>query len=236
MLRKLGSQQWIRHIAGRLLGAYMTLVWKTSRVTVAPEGAYDRIEAELPFILVFWHGQQFLMSYVVRHHWRPIGLFSRHGDAEINAIAVESHGFRTIRGSGDHGHNFLRKGAVTATLQMLDSLKEGCSLTLTADVPKIARVASKGIVTLARHSERPILPVAVSSSRRLLANSWDRASIYLPFGRLVVVFGEPIRVARRADDATIEKARALLEASLNEISAKAEALAGHQPQETRDGA
>jgi hypothetical protein len=209
----------------------MTLVWKTSRVTVVPADAYDKIESEIPVILVFWHGQQFLMSYVVKPHWRGVGLFSRHGDAEINAFAVEAHGYRTIRGSGDHGREFLRKGALSATLQMIDALNDGCTLALTADVPKVARVASKGIVTLARHSGRPILPVSVLSTRRIVANSWDRANFLLPFGHVFLVFGDYIRVDRHADRATIESARALLERQLNDLSARTEALVGPQPQQ-----
>jgi hypothetical protein len=157
-------------------------------------------------------------------HWRGIGLFSRHGDAEINAFAVEGHGRRTIRGSGDHGAQFVRKGALSATRQMLNALKDGWGLALTADVPKVARVAGKGIIALARISGRPIVPIAISSTRRIVANSWDRAHILIPFGHLYVVFGDPIRVDRNADDTAIESARASVENQLNQISAMAEAM------------
>ena len=68
---------------------------------------------------------------------------------------------------------------------------------MTADVPKIARVCGEGIVTLARLSGRPIVPVAVVTSRRIDFESWDRASLGLPFGRGAMVLGEPIRVAAR---------------------------------------
>jgi lysophospholipid acyltransferase (LPLAT)-like uncharacterized protein len=107
-------------------------------------------------------------------------------------------------------------------------------IALTADVPKVARVASEGIVTLARHSGRPILPVAVTSTRRIVANSWDRANFLLPFGHVYIVFGDFIRVARRADAATIEAARALLERQLNDASADVEALVGLAPPKAAD--
>jgi len=234
MWRRLRDAAWFRRAAGRALAAYMTLVWKTSRVTIIPGDTYDKIELEIPVIVTFWHGQQFLMSYVVKQHWRVFGLFSRHPDAEINAYAVEVHGHRTIRGSGDHGTEFLRKGALTATLQMIEALKDGCTLALTADVPKVARVASRGIIALARHSGRAILPVAVSSTRRIVANSWDRASLLLPFGHVFIVFGDFIRVGERADRATIEASRALVERQLNDITGKAEALVAPAPQKAAD--
>ena len=234
MWRRLRNSPWFRRAAGRVLAAYVTLVWNTSRVTIVPADAYRRIEPELPFILTFWHGQQFLMSCIVKPHWRGIGLFSRHLDAEINAYAVEAHGHGTIRGSGDHGTEFLRKGALTAMLQMIEALKQGSMLALTADVPKVARVAGRGIVALARYSGRAILPVAVSSTRRIVANSWDRTNLLLPFGHVYIVFGDLIRVDGQADRAAIEACRARVERQLNDVTAKAEALVTPAPQKAAD--
>jgi len=87
---------------------------------------------------------------------------------------------------------------------------------LTADVPKVARVAGLGIVTLAKHSGCPIIPVAMATSRHYRLSNWDRSCINLPFGRMSAVRGEPIFVARDADDAVLEVARRAVEASLNE--------------------
>ncbi len=99
-------------------------------------------------------------------------------------------------------------------------------MVLTADIPKRARVAGIGIVTLARASGRPIHPVAVVTSRRIDFKSWDRASIGLPFGRGAIVVGEPILVARDADEATCEAARQALEAGLDAAHERAYALIG----------
>ena len=64
------------------------------------------------------------------------------------------------------------------------------------------------------------------TSRRIDFKSWDRASIGLPFGRGAIVVGEEIRVARDADEATIEAARQALEADLDAVHARAYALIG----------
>ena len=56
-------------------------------------------------------------------------------------------------------------------------------------------------------SGRPIYPVAIATSRRIVLDNWDRTTINLPFGRGALVAGEPIRVPRDADDATLEAAR-----------------------------
>ena len=94
------------------------------------------------------------------------------------------------------------RAASAPIAQMLDALAEGYNVALTADVPKVARVAGPGIVRLARDSGRPIYPVALASSRRVEFDNWDRSTMNLPFSRIVGVVGEPIRVARdrrRAD-------------------------------------
>jgi lysophospholipid acyltransferase (LPLAT)-like uncharacterized protein len=108
---------------------------------------------------------------------------------------------------------------------MMRLLKRGENVAMTADVPKVARVAGMGIVTLAKHSGRPIVPLGMGTSRRVRLANWDRTCINLPFGRMVMVRGEPIRVARDADDAALEAARRAVEASLIEVDARAYAIA-----------
>jgi lysophospholipid acyltransferase (LPLAT)-like uncharacterized protein len=83
-------------------------------------------------------------------------------------------------------------------------------------------------VRLARDSGRPIYPVALASSRRHEIDNWDRSVVSLPFGTLVGVVGEPIRVPQTTDDQALENARLAVEASLNAATARAYAIAdGH---------
>src|SRR5205823_3973863 len=173
---------------------YLRLVWKTSRLVLDPPDIYERIANTLPVIVAMWHGQHFMIPFIKRPEHRAKVLISRHRDGEINAIAAERLGVGAIRGSGDHGSNYARKGGVTAFKLMLAALEQGYTLALTADVPKVARVAGLGMVMLAAMSGRPILPVAVATSRRIEFNNWDRTVLNLPFGRGSVVAGDLIRV------------------------------------------
>jgi lysophospholipid acyltransferase (LPLAT)-like uncharacterized protein len=104
---------------------------------------------------------------------------------------------------------------------MLRALEEGYNMALTADVPKVARVAGLGIVKLAEASGRPIYPVAIATSRRKVLDNWDQTTINLPFGTCAAVIGEPVHVARDADAAALEAARQTIEASLNAATARA---------------
>jgi lysophospholipid acyltransferase (LPLAT)-like uncharacterized protein len=216
--------------AGAAAASYLRLVTITSRKIYEPVDVYDRIAPDLPAIIALWHGEHFI-SWFFRRPERPGHntkvLISRHRDGEINAQAVERLGIVPIRGSGAHDGGFHRKGGVPAFKEMMTALNEGWNVVLTADVPKVARVAGLGIVKLAQHSGRPIYPLSLNTSLRRQLDNWDRTIINLPFGRLAVVTGEPIRVARDADDAALEAARQQVENELNRISARAQALADH---------
>ena len=67
-------------------------------------------------------------------------------DARSPAIAAERLGIGTIRGSGDHGSAFHRKGGVGAFREMLQALEDDWNVATTADVPKRARVVGLGII------------------------------------------------------------------------------------------
>lgn len=211
---------------GRTLAGYLRLVWNTSSLTIEPADLYDRVDREIPFILTFWHGQHFLMPFVMKPHHRGKVMISRHADADINAVTAEAFGVGTIRGSGAHGRDFLRKGGISATKLAIDTLKSGVNLAMTADVPKISRVAGLGVVTVAKYSGRPIYPIAIATRNRMLANSWDRASIHLPFGPAAMVVGEGVLVAPDADDAALDTARKVVQERLNQVTARAEELVG----------
>jgi lysophospholipid acyltransferase (LPLAT)-like uncharacterized protein len=227
MWRTLRRSELVRRSIGYTLAGYLRSVARSVHFEVEPANIYEIAEAEMPIILTFWHGQHFLAPFVMKSHHRAKVLISRHADADINAIAAEALGVGTIRGSGaTNARDFHRKNAVGAMREMIDTLAQGINVALTADVPKISRVAGRGVVALARHSGRPIYPVAIATSRRIVAKSWDRASIDLPFGRGGAVAGEPIWVAPDADDADLEAARRLVQERLDDATVRAERLAG----------
>jgi len=98
----------------------------------------------------------------------------------------------------------------------------------------IRAIRGVGIVTLAQMSGRPIVPVAVVTSRRIDFNSWDRASIGLPFGRGAIVLGEPVHVPRDADAAALEGHRLTVERELDRIHERAYALVGSKDPGAKD--
>jgi lysophospholipid acyltransferase (LPLAT)-like uncharacterized protein len=165
-----------------------------------------------------------------RESHRAKVLISRHRDGEFNAIAAERLGIETIRGSGDHGSAFHRKGGVGAFKEMVRALEDGYNIASTADVPKRSRVVGLGIIMLARESGRPILPFAMVTSRFIRLKNWDRTTINLPFGRGALVGIDSVFVPPDADGETMEKLRLQVETYLNEATRRAYAQVGRPEQ------
>ncbi len=225
--KRLKNKPWVQQAIGILAAEYLRLVWVTSRFTMEPAEPFRLYESQQPVIVAMWHGQHFLLPFL-RRQYRFRVLISRHSDGEINAVAAERLGVGTVRGSGDHGTRFNLKGGVAGFKGMLESLEQGWNMALTADVPKVSRVAGRGIIKLAQESGRPIFPVSLATSRRIVLDNWDRSEINLPFSRGGIVVGNPIRVPRDADTATLQQARATLEKALNTTTERAHAIADRQ--------
>ena len=222
LIRDVLRSSWFQRAVGRLAAGFLRLVWRTNRFTFDPPDVYEIVEPLMPAIFAFWHGQHFLTPFIpTKETHRVKALISRHRDGEFNALAAERLGIGTIRGSGDHGSAFQRKGGVGAFKEMVRALEQGYNVALTADVPKRARVAGLGIIMLARETGRPIMPFAMATSRYWRLRNWDRTTINLPFGRGALVGGEMINVPPDASPELMEELRARLEATLNDATNRA---------------
>ncbi|HEY2754708.1 MAG TPA: lysophospholipid acyltransferase family protein [Pseudolabrys sp.] len=224
-VKRIAASPAFQETVGTLGAWYLKLVWHTSRATLEPPTIYETVKT--PAIIAMWHGQHFLMPFIKKKdaNHRAKVLISRHRDGEINARAAERLGIGTIRGSGAHNGEFHRKGGASAFTEMLSALEEGYNVALTADVPKIARVAGFGVVKLAQHSGKPIYPVAIATSRRVELDNWDRTAVNLPFSHIAMVAGEAIYVPKDADAAALETARHFVESELNRLTKRAYEIA-----------
>lgn len=226
MLKKFGRSPTLLRFVGRMLARYLLLVRKTSSLAIEPVDLYDRIRPDAPLIIAMWHGQHFMMPFARPDGWEVRVMISRSADGEVNAVAAERLGLGLIRASGAQKQRQMRKrGGMRGFFEALAALEEGATVALTADVPKgPARVAGLGIVQLAKHSGCPILPMAIATSRHIDLDTWDAASINLPFSRAALVAGDLIRVPKDADDDTLEAARAEVENGLDAVTTRAYAM------------
>ena len=227
LFRDLLRSAFVQRALGVLAAEYLRLVWLTNRFSYDPLDVYEQVEPMMPAIFVFWHGQHLMTPFIkIKDSYRAKVLISRHRDGEFNAIAVERLGIGTVRGSGDHSGAFNRKGGVGAFKEMGRALEDGWNMATTADVPKRARVAGLGPIMLARETGRPILPLAMVTSRFIRLKNWDSTTINLPFGRGAVVGIDAVEVPADADAETMERLRQQVETYLNEATRRAYAKVG----------
>lgn len=185
----------------------------------------DAVRAEHePAILALWHGQHIMAPLVFPRGYPLVAMVSRSADAELNAKVFERLGFQAVRGSGGRANsNNTDKGGASALIALKKTLDAGINVAMIADIPHgTPREAGMGVIMLAKLSGRPILPVAVATSRRkVLEKSWDKTTINLPFGRSAAIVGKAVHVSAKATDEECEVARWELTRNLNDATAEA---------------
>ena len=232
MFKRLLKSRFAMHAAAGLIGAYIGLVYSTSRWTV--EGR-EHVDAALKdgkgVILAFWHGR-LLMAAAIRRETpaRVFMLISAHRDGEIIARSVSRFGIEFIRGSAANPKKPEKnKSGASAITQMLAALKEGAIVGFTPDGPRgPGELAKPGVIRLAQMSGAPIIPAAYSVARGKRLSTWDRFLLAAPFSKGYYVAGAPITVPAEASRETLERCRTEVEASLIAVTHDADARAGRK--------
>lgn len=209
-------------VLGRLIALYIELVFRTGRWEVVGGDIPGRYwDADIPFIMAFWHGRLLMMPHAWRRGRRVSMLISQHRDGQLIARAIAHYDVGTIAGSST-------RGGMAALRAMLKALKSGEYVGITPDGPRGPRMrASAGLINLARLSGAPIIPATFSARRRRVLGSWDRFVVALPFSRGVYVWGRPIEVPAGAGEAALEACREEVENRLNALTMAADARMGH---------
>tara|TARA_R110001592_G_scaffold58895_3_gene178693 strand:- start:1784 stop:2488 length:705 start_codon:yes stop_codon:yes gene_type:complete len=226
MLKRILKSDGLRRALCWLGSLYIRLVHATGRWrVVGGDAARAHWAAGKPFILCFWHGRILMMPHCWPRDKAIHMLISQHRDGQIIARTVGHFGIETVAGSSS-------KGGAQALRAMVKALKAGDCVGITPDGPRGPRMrASDGAVALARLSGVPIIPATFGAARGRVLQSWDRFLVAWPFGRGVIVWGDPIDVARDADAAALGAARLRVENALNAITAEADRLTGRVPVE-----
>ena len=217
--------QWL---IGILVTAYIRFVRWSSRIDYVNREAVEAMEAAGQAVIgATWHGRLMMMPYAWRRRPQPCVMISRHGDGALIAGVLQRFGIDAVRGSSERSDGERRRGGAAASLALLRLLKQGRNVGLTPDGPRGPRMRlAPGVVSLARLSGAPIVPVAFASNRRYLFNSWDRFHLALPFSRIVFVFGEPITVPRKISDTERTAWRQRIETAISEVTAQADERVG----------
>jgi lysophospholipid acyltransferase (LPLAT)-like uncharacterized protein len=162
-------------------------------------------------IYAFWHGHLLYLMYRYRGSGVHI-LVSQSRDGEALSRILQRFGLPTIRGSSS-------RGGRRSLLELVRQVRAGASAGIAPDGPRGPRHrAQLGIITLARLTESPIIPVAVGARWKIEFQSWDRFLLPLPGSHIVVAYGEPVVVPSDADSVLLEHKRQELEGKLLKLT------------------
>ncbi len=200
-----------------LLASFIRLVYTTNRKT------YDYDQRALPFmrgtqnaIFAFWHGRMMMCPTICPKGHQMRVLISLHRDGKLISTVIGHFNQKTVSGS-------TSKGGTEALKEMVRALKNNDNISITPDGPRGPnQEAAMGIISLARISGRPIIPVTFSATRHKRMRSWDKFMLALPFGRIVFCVGAPIMVHKGDDEAS----RVQLEQAMNALVTKADEVTG----------
>jgi len=205
------KERFLIRLADRAFYFLIGLIGKTVKFETEGAAHYEAVEraGKLP-IICFWHDRIFLGTYFHRDR-RIVVITSQSFDGEYIARFIQRFGYGAVRGSST-------RGGVGALVELIRVMKNGLATGFTIDGPKGPRyVAKSGACLLAKKTGNPILPLLVEAEKCWTLKSWDRLQIPKPFTRARIFYAAPIHVPAEANDEEIEKKRAELQASLDEL-------------------
>ena len=173
--------------------------------------------------MALWHGRMLLgLAYhASAGEWTV--LVSRSADGDVTERTLEAFRYHVIRGSSS-------RGGARALREMLGVLEAGRNLVITPDGPRGPRHSmSPGLAWMARATGCAIVPCGFVCDRAWRLNSWDRFTIPKLGARVVLAYGEPVRVERDASQQELEAAGVLVRERILDAERRGFALLATEP-------
>ncbi len=171
-------------------------------------------------IFAMWHGTHFPVLWA----YRKLGIYcmtSHSPDGEILTRIMQSLGYCCVRGSST-------RGGKRGLIELARLVRSGRHAAIAVDGPKGPRYTVKpGVMTLAKLTGAPILPVAGGLARYKQFRSWDRYRLAWPFSCASVLTGELVYVESSDGDEVVEAKRQTLEKSLRSLQETADRRTGN---------
>ena len=177
------------------------------------------IEGDDRFIYCVWHDQLLIPIFAGKHQ-HTAALVSQNRDGSFVEAALKSAGILAIRGS-------TSRGGAQAMRQLIREA-EGKHIVMTPDGPRgPRRELAPGVVFLASHSGRAIVPTAFTCERGWrFGTGWTDLLVPKPFSKVHLLTGEPISIP---PDADLRSEVARVAAAMLAMNDRADALAARIP-------
>ena len=196
----------LRCVLGVVLGLVARVHLATLRVRLVEDPALSQIrDAQSPWVLVFWHGEQFaLLAWPRRRKTFTLGSWSSEGPIQAQALA--RLGLGVERGS-------TSRGGARGLAAMVRRLRAGHDAAFAVDGPRGPRFSvSPGAALAADKCGGVLVPIGASAKRAwVLDRAWDHFRVPYPFSEVTIRLGAPI-----APHAATEEVAAAIHAATTE--------------------
>lgn len=223
---------WKERLKFRLtafLAVNLVRLWfGTVRVQVLNKAVYEKYfmdPATGNVVAGSWHRHAIFLFYFFRNLGARGIMISRSRDGELIARVAEYLGYTPVRGSSSRGGLH----ALSAMIHYMKDRTEKRLCGTAVDGPRgPARKMKKGMAMVAMKSGSWFVPVACSGTRVItFSRAWDKTIIPKPFSRVVIDFGEPVKIPEDASEVEFSRICADIEAQLNRLTDKVDRICGY---------
>ncbi len=221
---RIRSERMTKLLAFVIVGI-LKVLFRTTRVEfiwASPELNGYEYDGPKRFLYCVWHELMAFPLFVGKPK-NMSTLVSRHQDGSFLAESMKLLGISAVRGS-------TQRGGTQAVRQMM-SVAEFKHITITPDGPRGPRRKIKnGIVFLASHSGRPIVPVAYSWHRSFsFQGGWTELVLPCPFTKIYALTGTPIHIPPGLTGDELNRYAKLLENAMETLQEEADQLKKRSP-------
>jgi hypothetical protein len=204
--------------AGWLAATAAVGVGKTlqfDHVCLGPDVGYARPTYPGRLVFSIWHEK--LLLPTIKFGGPDLAvLISQHADGQLLGGLIRRMGMGMVCGS-------TNRGGVEAVRTLVRDDFPYRHVAITPDGPRgPRREVQAGIVFVASRTGMKVVPMGVGYNRPWKLKSWDRFAIPRPSSRARIIYGEPISVPAKLRAEQLEPYRAMIQAEMDRLNARAE--------------
>lgn len=209
-------------LKGFLFSWILRLQKLTWRVCFQDREYLDRLyHSGNKFLLCFWHGK-YVPIFPLLEGYKAYVLSNLSQRGAVIAEICRNFGYSIAQIPDGH-----RGGTLRIMEELLSSAR---AVGVAVDGPLGPRHRVKtNVIRMASALTYNLLPVSVGSRRKLVLNKrWDRMELPLPFTKVCLAFGEPIKVPLSLPDRQIRELAGHLAGAIADLDEKAENIVSSQ--------
>jgi hypothetical protein len=171
---------------------FLRLILSTCKIEIHGFDEFKKLASEEKCILMLWHNRLSIVSEILNrldNNTIFAAFISKSKDGDPLAVLANSYkNGKAIRVAHDRKHQAL--------ITVIETLKTSHEVVIiTPDGPRGPRYEVKpGIIVAAQETNAVIVPFTFISSKFWQLKSWDRLIFPKPFSKIIVTFGDAVRI------------------------------------------